>query len=373
MTTVAFHADQLFFAAPGGIGTYIRELVPRLDEDEALEVTLFHAAFDREPGEELLRAFPRHRLGRSISWLYPSWDLLGRPALPPELGSLDLVHAPNPAAIPPTRPGQRLVVTVHDLAFHPHPRLYPPRWLALYRLGTRRAARRAHALIVPSRSTAVDLQRYAKADPARIHVVPLAAWLPSSRIGPDEVLTRLKVPRPYVLFVGTLEPRKNLPLLVRAYRRAVVDGGFRHALVLAGPIGWRSEPLIRELREPGPGEIVLTGPASEAQLDALYRAADLFVYPSLYEGFGLPVLEAMARGVPVITSTASSLPEVAGDAAFTVDPRSIPGLAAAIERLLADGAEAARLAEAGRARAAEFSWDRTARETIAVYRAALEA
>ncbi len=372
MTTVAFHADQLFFTAPGGIGTYIRELAPRLDAHPAVDVTLFHAAFDREPPEEWMREVSRHQLGRSIGYLYPAWGALGRPSLPRALGDLDLLHAPNPAAVPPPGAHQRLVVTVHDLAFRTHPRLFPPRWAALYRLGTRRAARRADAIIVPSRSTAGDLMRYSKADPERVHVVPLAASLPASETEPEETLRRLKVPRPFILFVGTLEPRKNLPRLVHAYRRAVATGGFRHALVLAGPMGWRSEALIRELRGPGPGEVILTGRASGSALDALYRSADLFVYPSLYEGFGLPVLEAMARGVPVITSTVSSLPEVAGEAAFTVNPESVPGLAHAIERLLADPAEADRLSRAGLARAGQFSWERTAEATMDVYRAILE-
>jgi alpha-1,3-rhamnosyl/mannosyltransferase len=118
---------------------------------------------------------------------------------------------------------------------------------------------------------------------------------------------------------------------------------------------------------PGPGRVILTGPVPEADLDALYRGAEAFCYPSLYEGFGLPVLEAMARGVPTITSSASSLPEIAGRAAVIVEPRSVRDLSAALERILTDGDEAVRLATMGRERAAEFSWRRTARMTIDVY------
>lgn len=366
MTSVAFHVDQLFSPAPGGIGTYIRELVPRLAKEA--DVTLFHAAFADDPLDDLLHRLPRHALAGSARWLYPTWDLLGRPPLPEALRSHDIVHAPNPAAIPPAGPGQRLVVTVHDLAFRPFPRLFPPRWLALYRLGTRRAARRADAILVPSASTARDLVRHEKADRARVHVVPLAASLPRSRTDPDETLRRMKVRHPYVLFVGTLEPRKNLLRLVRAYRHAVAHGGLPHRLVLAGPLGWQPEALMREIRLGGPGEVVLTGKAGIADLDALYRGASLFVYPSLYEGFGLPILEAMARGVPTVTSNVSSMPEVAGDAALQVDPRSVEGIASAIELLLSDLGEAERLARAGLARSEAFTWERTAERTLEIYR-----
>ena len=180
------------------------------------------------------------------------------------------------------------------------------------------------------------------------------------------MLARLKVRPPYVLFVGTIEPRKNLVRLVRAYRR-VASTGVPHALVLAGPLGWHHESLMRELALEGPGEVVLTGSLAPDELDAVYRAADVFVYPSLYEGFGLPVVEAMARGVPSVVSNTSSVPEVSGDSALGVNPRSIREIAAAIETLCTDVDLAERLAAQGRTRAERFSWDETARLTLAVY------
>jgi glycosyltransferase involved in cell wall biosynthesis len=369
MTSVAFHVDQLFYPAPGGIGTYIRELVPSLlAADPGLDVTLFHSNFTGAPNVgDAMASLPVERLPGSIRRLYPGWNLIGRPALPPSLAGLDILHAPSPAAIPPPGPRQRLVVTVHDLAFRVFPSLFPAPWRLLFRAGTRRAVRRADAIITVSESTANDLVRYAHADPSRIHVVPLAASIPATTVDEDETLERMKIPRPYLLFVGTLEPRKNLVRLVRAYRRAVARAGLPHRLVLAGPLGWRARPLLREIAVEGPGEILLTGKRSPDELDALYRAAAAFAYPSLYEGFGLPVLEAMARGLPCVVSTASSLPEVAGDAALVVPPRSVSGLAGAIERVLTDEAEAARLSAAGRARADQFSWEQTARMTLKVY------
>jgi glycosyltransferase involved in cell wall biosynthesis len=262
------------------------------------------------------------------------------------------------------------VVTVHDLAFERFPDLFPRTWRLMYRLGLRAAVRRADAIVTPSRSTAEDLVSRTRVDPGRLHVVPLASSLEPGTREPAEVLARLKVPAPYVLSVGTLEPRKNLVRLVRAYRR-VAGSGLPHALVLAGPLGWRHEPLLREIALPGPGRVVLTGPLPAEDLDALYRGAAAFAYPSLYEGFGLPVIEAMARGVPTVASTSSSLPEVAGDAAIGVDPRSVSQIADALGRVLGDEPLARDLGRRGRARAERFSWDETARLTLEVYEGVL--
>jgi glycosyltransferase involved in cell wall biosynthesis len=365
VTSVAFLADQLFYRVPGGIGTYVRELLPALREaDPTLGLSLFHARFEERPAVDIA-GLPQVELGRGIRSLYPAWNLTGRPALPASLAGLDVLHAPSPVAVPPSGSHQRLVVTVHDLAFRLFPSLYPAAWRTMFRAGLRRAARRADAIVAVSRNTARDLVRLARVEPERVHVVPLAASLPAAGSDPGPALARMRVSAPYLLFVGTLEPRKNLVRLVRAYRRTVLR--VPHDLVLAGPLGWRAHRLHRELALPGPGRILLTGRVSEPDLDALYRGAAAFCYPSLYEGFGLPVLEAMARGVPAIVADSSSLPEITGQAAIRVDPRSVRDLAAAIEGVLADPGEAARLSRAGRERAALFSWDQTARMTLRVY------
>jgi glycosyltransferase involved in cell wall biosynthesis len=368
MTSVAFHVDQLWFQTPGGIGTYIRNLVPALArQDPSLDIRLFHARFEHEePPERWVRRFWVEELPASIRALYPRWDLTGGPPLPSGLQRVDLVHAPNPAAVPPVASSQRLVVTVHDLAFEYFPGMFPRTWRTLYRLGSRAAVKRADAIITPSRNTAEDLLSRTKVDPARLHVVPLAASVPPSSAGSDLTLARLKIRRPYVLFVGTLEPRKNLIRLIRAYRR-LASTGVPHALVLAGPLGWRHDALMREIALSGPGEIVMTGELSGEDLDALYRAADAFVYPSLYEGFGLPVIEAMARGIPTVASNTSSVPEVTGDAALGVNPLSVAEIAKAIERILTDAELAQRLSMRGVRQAERFSWEETARLTLQVY------
>ena len=374
MTSIAFHIDQLFFSAPGGIGTYVRNLVPALAQvDPSLEMKLFHARFvgNAKPPERWIRDFWVQELDGTIRSLYPRWDLLGRPPLPASLRSADVVHATNHAAIPPATPDQKLVVTVHDLAFEHFPTMFPREWRLLYRAGLRAAVRRAHAIVTPSRNTAEDVVARTKVDPGRLHVVPLAPSLAAGTLEVGEVLVRLKIRTPYVLFVGTLEPRKNLVRLVRAFRR-VAATGLPHALVLAGPLGWHHDSLMREIALQGPGEIVLTGPLSGEDVDALFRGAAAFVYPSLYEGFGLPVVEAMARSVPTVASNTSSVPEVYGDAALPVDPRSVREIASAVEHVLTDVDLAERLATLGRARAERFTWEETARRTLAVYEHVLE-
>jgi glycosyltransferase involved in cell wall biosynthesis len=365
---VALQIDQLFLNAPGGIGTYIRNLVPAMSAgDPSLETTLFHARFDSpEPPERWVRDYPTIQLRGTMRSLYPRWDVLGRPPLPPPLAASDVVHVTNHAGVAPAGDGRSLVVTVHDLAFDVLPAAFPPRWRLVYRLGLRAAVRRADAIVTPSRNTAEDLLSRTGVDPRKLHVVPLAASLPAGTLDAEDVLSRLKIRGPYILFVGTLEPRKNLVRLVRAYRRVAAEG-FPHALVLAGPLGWHHEALMRELALQGPGEIVMTGEISADELDAVFRAADVFAYPSLYEGFGLPVLEALVRGIPTVASHTSAVPEVSGDAAIGVDPRSVRSIAQAIGSLVSDVGLADRLAARARAQAERFSWDETARLTLQVY------
>ncbi len=374
MTSVALLVDQLFSPAPGGVGTYVRNLLSALArQDPSVDVRPFHTRPATNPSasdEVLLRRFGTVELPGTFRSLYPRWNLTGRPPLPAPLGDADLVHATSAVAVPPAGDGQKLVVTVHDLAFLAVPSYFPRQWRQVYRTGLRATIRRADAIVTPSRSTAEDLLSRTKVDPSRVHVIPEAAALPASDMDPEQALARLKVPRPYILSVGTLEPRKNLVRLVRAYRR-VATTGIPHALVLAGPLGWHRQALMRELALAGPGDIVLTGRVTSDDIDALYRRADLFVYPAIYEGFGLPVLEAMARGVPTVTSNTTSLPEVAGDAAIGVHPGSIREIAAGMQLVLDDPRTAERLRDAGRVRAERFSWDEAARLTLQVYEKAL--
>jgi alpha-1,3-rhamnosyl/mannosyltransferase len=240
---------------------------------------------------------------------------------------------------------------------------------AIERLTIDIGVRRAAALVCISEATRADLVAKIPSCASRAVVVPLAAddrfADPGAARRAPEVAARLGIAHPYVLAAGTLEPRKNLLRLLDAWAQLPGELRDTRELVLVGPVGWEAEPVVAAARA---ARIRLPGFVSEDDLVALYAGCELFCYPSLYEGFGLPVLEAMKAGAPVITSNVSSLPEVAGDAALTIDPLSVPAIAGAIAGLLTDDAERERLRAAGRARAAGFSWERTARETRAVLR-----
>lgn len=229
------------------------------------------------------------------------------------------------------------------------------------------AVRRAATLAAISRATADDLvERFPRAR-GKTEVTPLAAdpAFASGGAPDDEVLARHGIDFPYVLGVGTLEPRKNLPRLVEAFTE--LDDAVRgdHRLVLVGPLGWDVGDTISAIAA-HPERVAAIGAVPDADLPALYRRGSAFAYPSLYEGFGLPVLEAMIAGVPVLTSDTSSMPEVGGDAALYVTPRDVASIRDGLARLLSDDALRARLAAAGPARAAQFSWARYGAEMRAL-------
>jgi glycosyltransferase involved in cell wall biosynthesis len=301
-----------------------------------------------------------------IRALYPMWAWSRRPCLPQRFGELDAIHATNPAAIPPARPGQALVVTIHDLAFERFPELYPPRWLRLYRRGLEIAVREAHAVLTPSRDAAAAVAAHG-VERERIHITPLAADRPV--VTPDAESAPYDAP--YVLFVGTLEPRKNLPRLVRAFRAAVGQASLPHELVLAGATGWQQDPHANELAAEGAGRVHVPGRVASNELDALYRGADAVVYPSLYEGFGLPLIEAMACGIPVVASDIEVLREVAGDAGSYAAIGDPAAWRDTIVRLLDEreerSAEWAGRRERALARASLFSWSKYARQMESLY------
>jgi glycosyltransferase involved in cell wall biosynthesis len=362
---IAIHTDQLWFSVPGGIGTYVTQLVGALRRLKDGPSLVTFQVRERPPGAPA----PDVEVPGSIRRLYASWDVLARPALPDELAGCDVVHATNHAAIPPARAGQALVATVHDLAYDVSPDAFPVTWRRLYRLGVRAAIRRADLLLAPSGATAAVLEGRG-VDPARIRITPLASFLPPAGADPDEVVARLGIEPPFILCPATLEPRKNQVALIRAYRRVAAD--LPHALVLAGPDGWGVDQIDAELDRPGPGTVVRTGRVPARDLDALYRRADLVAYVSRYEGFGLPIVEAMERGVPVVSSTTEALAETAGDAALLVDPDDVGAIAEALAAALTHDGLRASLVARGRQRAATFSWEATASATLEAYREAVD-
>jgi glycosyltransferase involved in cell wall biosynthesis len=368
---VAFHIDQLWFSAPGGIGTYVRELLPRLHDDR-VQLVPFSSRWSRPlpPGTLVQEGGDVAHLDLPVRLLYPMWASARRPRLPSRFGELDVVHATNHVAVPPTRAGQALVATVHDLAFARFPELFPDRWRRLYERGVKIAIDEASVILVPSEFVRQEL-RDRGADVERVRVTPLApsqTFVRQDDTVEDDEPRGLVPDAPFVLAVGTVEPRKNLPRLVRAFRRATADASLSHHLVIAGPAGWHQDELVDERAADDDGRVHMLGWLDGHRLDLLYREAAAAAYVSLYEGFGIPVLDALARGVPTLASDIGAISEVAAGAALLVDPLDEDAMAEGLVRILTDEAVRADLAAKGPARAGRYSWDATARATLAAYR-----
>jgi glycosyltransferase involved in cell wall biosynthesis len=274
-----------------------------------------------------------------------------------------------PASIGPLDGGPNVVVTVHDCIFMRHPDWFRWERAEYYRWAGCRSARRAARVIADSQATAYDLRELIGVPDSRIDVVPLGVdgqFRPATAEAIETVRAQYKLPESYFLYVGTLEPRKNLAAVVRAWDCVAEE--IEEDLVIAGRTGWKTEEMLAAIRQAKHRDRVhLPGFIEQTDLVPAISAAQVFVWPSLFEGFGLPVLEAMACGTPVLTSTTSSLPEVAGDAALLVDPESDEAIAEGMKRLSRDDVLRARLSAAGLQRAAEFTWTRTAELTLKTY------
>jgi glycosyltransferase involved in cell wall biosynthesis len=339
----------------GGTGVYARRLARALaclPEAAEHDLLLLHAA---RFGPVLGSPPPHVRMARLLT---PSHNRFEQLALPLELlpRRLDVLHSTD--YIPPFARACRSVITVHDLAFLHWPELLTADSRRYFNGHIRRAVRSADRIIAVSHATKQDLVELLAIPEGKIDVVYEAPGLDL----PANATSYQPPASDYILYAGTFEPRKNLPVLVRAFAR-LRKRGYGGTLVLAGRPGWLAEPMFAELERQALGDAVLIVDLRPE----LYGGARLLALPSLYEGFGLPVLEAMNAGTPVVTSNVSSLPEVAGDAALLVDPYDEGALADAMWRVLSEPALAAGLARRGRERAAQFSWDRAARETWALY------
>jgi glycosyltransferase involved in cell wall biosynthesis len=350
-----------------GVGRYAANLVASLAEvmpPHSLAVFLTRDAPRRwqAPMREIRAPFPTpNEYARAF------WEQTVVPATVTALG-LDVYHSPN--YILPLGLTCPAVVTIHDLTFRQRAvhRMTSHLYLSVM---TGLALRQAAAIVAVSDHTRRAIERQYPRTAGRVGVIYEGvdpALEPPSPAALAEFRERLGLTRPYVLFVGSQEPRKNLPRLVRAFERAMAETGLPHRLVLVGPRGWKTDPLETAIAtSPLRDRIDRVGYVPDSDLACWYAAADLFVYPSLDEGFGLPPLEAMACGAPVLTSNVSALPEVVGDAALTVDPRDTAALATAMERALTEPTLADRLREAGPRRAHQFSWLDTALAYQTVY------
>lgn len=290
--------------------------------------------------------------------------------------ALDLLHCP--VLIQPLLAPVPTVVTAHDLIFLRYPDRFPRLKRLYLRALAARSLRGARRVIAVSEATKRDVTALLGIPAEKITVVPNGVDTRRFYRRPPEKVAAFRaehgLPERMILYVGTLEPRKNLPLLLRAYAAARADLGGAQ-LVIGGGKGWYYEEIFRVARElgltDGPGAVRFAGYVPDGELPMWYNSATAFVYPSEYEGFGLPPLEAMACGTPVITADRAALPEVVGDAGLLIDPSSADALAEALRAVLCRPEVAGRLAAAGVARAARFPWSATAAATLAVYHAAL--
>lgn len=356
----------------GGIGRYVRELVAALArQDHVANYRLFVAG--ATPGD-LPAAFAPNFVWRptrlSPHWLARIWHRASLP-VPVELftGAVDLFHATD-FVLPPVRPRARTLLTVHDLSFVRVPEVASPRLKAYLDRVVPQSIRRADHVLADSQATKDDLIALYNTPADKITVLLSGVGACFRRT--DDLISmttrsRFGLQRPFIFSIGTVQPRKNYGRLIHALaqlRRKDYDLD----LVIVGGRGWLEDPIHQTVRDIHMEDHVhFIGFADEADLPALYSAAECLAFPSLYEGFGFPVLEAMACGTPVVTSNVSSLPEIAGDAALIVDPYDTDAIAHAIQRLLDDTTLRNQLIEKGYARVGRFSWDESARKLRQIY------
>lgn len=352
---VALHVGQVTQPIPGGIGRYTKSLISALPKDE---VTLYTFAC----ADAKVDAPPRYKKISRLNFRleYEIWHRFRGRDIDCEG---DVIHAPS-LAVPPSK-SRPLVVTVHDIAFLRHPGAFSRRGVRFHSKGLSIARKEAAAIIVPSRFTHDELVRE-NVDPKLIHVIPHGIDIEEDvdTSHDNEIITNLGVPTRYVLAVGTIEPRKNLPMLVRAVD-ALRNRGEDLALVLVGPRGWG------EVKGLDKDFVYEVGRVSDDILNALMRQAIVYCVPSVYEGFGMPALEAMSRKTAVIAAGVASLPEVVGDAGVLLDPLDSATWARAIEQMASDEKFRTTQANLGFIRAKSFTWEASARAHVAAYREAL--
>jgi glycosyltransferase involved in cell wall biosynthesis len=360
---IAVTLEQCWHRVPGGTASSALHAVEALRGRPDLDLVGVSARHRQPPPAPWVPSIPVRPLPMPRLALYESWHGLRRPAVERATGPVDAIYVTGMAMPPPSAP---LVVTVHDLSFLQdraestrHGRRFFERAIDLARSD-------ATLVACPSQATIEDCVAQGF-DRARLRLVPWGIDAPTAdEAEVERVRATYRLQMPYVLWVGTIEPRKNLPTLLEAFRR--LD---RHGLelVLIGPTGW-NEDLESHIGS-ADGRVRTLGFVPEADKRALFAGAELFCLPSLREGFGLPVLEAMAQGVPVITSRGTATEEAAGDAAVLVDPRDAPALTEAMLQVLDSPDEAAAMRSASRRRAAECPWSLTAERLDAVFREAI--
>jgi glycosyltransferase involved in cell wall biosynthesis len=358
----------------GGIGRYTRELLRAVAEvDQTTQFRLFYASPASAAGRTL-PALPANFSVRHLPfddiWLARVWHRAQAP-IPVEwiTGRIDLFHSPD-FTLPPTRRGTRTLLTVHDLSFVRDPESAVPVLRAYLNQVVPRSVARADHVLADSQATRADLMALYGTPAEKISVLYGGVNEAFQPVRDAAVLRAARAryrlgQAPFILAVGTLQPRKNYTRLIQAFAQL---GEPDVNLVIAGGKGWMYEAIFAEVERLRLGErVIFAGFVADEDLPALYSAASVLAYPSTYEGFGLPILEAFACGTPVVTSTAACLPEVAGEAALLVPPTDVAALAEALGRAYGDQPTRDRLIQAGNARARQFTWRAAAGQLIELY------
>lgn len=358
---------------PSGIGLYVSNLVQGLTElrsSESFDLELVY-----QPGvKNWLRrnlSFPDYLQQYSNLHFYPfpvrvSNLFLEAPSLFSQQldrfsADSDIVHGTNYTVFPVRN--SRRVMTIYDISFIKYPE-FANSTVKAYTNRLKKCLQWTDLVLTISHSSKQDIVEYLGVDPSRVWVAHLASRY--------QISARLNSSQPYILFVSTIEPRKNLKSLISAFEYLKRNHQIEHELILIGQKGWLYEPIFEQIaRSPFQPSIRHLSYLPDDQVAEFYQNADVFVYPSHYEGFGMPVLEAMTLGAPVVTSNTSSLPEVAGDAAVLVDPNDVDRLAESILRVIRDRPFRDSLIQKGREQAKLFSWEKTAKETLNAYRSIL--
>ena len=368
---VALYADRLARHDLRGLDTYYRQLVRALQEMHGPDrLAVIGSPDSRRPESGAYGSVAVTSLPGPRRVLHLAWAAVRRPAIDRWIPEADIVHVMTPTLpIPTAKP---VVMTVHDLTPITNPHWHEPHARLLFKRTVEASVRRGDRLIATSDFTRRELVRVVGADPGRITVVHLGVDPLFAPVQDDSASARVRAryglgDGPYLLWLGASDARKNLVLLLDAFDQ-MRRGDSEHRLVLAGGRGRDASSVTEAIASRGlAGDVVVTGYVERADLPVLMSDASVFVFPSLDEGFGLPPLEAMACGTPVIASSGGSLPEIVGDAALVVEPGDAGALARAIVELTADERHRDRLRDLGLTRARDFDWAQTARRTSAVY------